>query len=426
MQHTRENLPGHMVKLTVTLDPTEIEPQMKRAAEEISRNTKIDGFRPGHAPYEVIKQRVGEMRILEVALQPLIQKSLLEAVHSEDLKTVGSPEVNIEKAAPQNPVVYSARLALMPEVTKLADLAQISVAKKTLEIPGDKIDAALKDLQKMQATETRVDRAAGAEDKIVVDFTMSKQHVPIDGGVAKDHAIFLAENYYIPGLKEQLIGMKAGDSKQFTLKFPEEHAQKMLAGADIDYDVTAKEVFEMTFPALDDAFTKKLGKETVAELRALVQQNMETETKERNDRDTEVELLEAIAAKSEFTDIPQTLIDHETDAMFHELEREIEGRGIPFEDYLRDLQKTEADMKKDFESQAMTRVKVALALAKCADTLNIQVEESEIDQAIDAMAAQYKDPKIREQIFSPQYREHEAVILRNKKTIEKLKETMVK
>jgi len=422
MTYTRENLQKMSVKLTITVEPEDFLQPMMRAAEELAKTVKIDGFRQGHVPYDVMKNKVGEMKLLQEALEELVQKSFVEAISTEKLNSVGSPEISIEKIAPENPLVYTALIALMPEVTKLAKIEKIKIKKPEAQGLDKKLEDTLKTLQRMQATETKVDRGAAEPDKIVVDYTMSKGKVPIEGGQAVDHAIYLDETYYIPGFKEQLLGLKTGEKKNFTLKFPENHYQKFLAGADVDYDLTVKDVFAMSFPSLDDAFAKKLGKQTMDEVKDLIRSNIKEEADLEMNRRLEMDLLEKIAAETEFTEIPDLLIKNEVDAMVHELEHSVEQKGIPFAEYLDQMKKTPAQLRTDFESQATTRVKVALVLAKAANEYKVEVSDEELDKELDLLAASYESDAQKAQVYSPRYRDHERIVLRNRKTIAKLKE----
>jgi len=153
---------------------------------------------------------------------------------------------------------------------------------------------------------------------------------------------------------------------------------------------------------------------------------MTKEKDEENRHATEVELLETLAEKSEFSEIPELLVKNEVDSMVHELEHSIEERGLVFADYLRDLKKTPNELRKDFEPQAIRRVKVALVLGKSSDELKTTVSENELDDELDKIAAGYEKQESKERVYSPQFRDHQKIILRNRKTIDALKALMVK
>ena len=159
------------VELTITVTPADYQKYMEAAAERLSERAAIKGFRPGKAPYGIVKEQMGELKILEEALEPIVQSNYFEAVKKENLETVGSPQVTLEKMAPGNDLVYKAVVALLPEV-KLADLAKIKVDRKKVEVTETDIENVLKDLTRMQQKEILKNGAAEKTDKIIVDLDM--------------------------------------------------------------------------------------------------------------------------------------------------------------------------------------------------------------------------------------------------------------
>ncbi len=424
-----ENLEKNQVKLTFTVSAEEAKPYMEEAAKAISQQTKIPGFRPGKADYEVVKQRVGEMKLLEEALQSIIRKSFVSAVLEHDIDTVGSPQIDVGKLAPGNDIEFTAVVTKMPQTTELADFAKLTVKKQTPEVKDEEIDTALRDVQRMQTKEVRgtAEEAVTIEDKVVVSMNMKLEGVPVEGGQSPNHAIYLNEDYYIPGLKDQVVGLKEGEEKTFTLPFPENHVQDMLAGKDVEFEVKVKELFHLQPPELDDEFAKGLGMKDMAMLRETVQKNLLTEKEGEARASEEREMLEAVAKKSKFEDIPDLLINEEIHKMIEELKRAVESQGLEFDTYLQNMNKTLPQMKIDFSPQALMRIKVALAMRAVAKQEKIAVEEAELDAELDRIAEQYKENKeAQQQIFSPQHRDYMEQILRNRKVIEFLRGAMVK
>jgi len=424
-----ENLEKNQVKLTFTVSAQEAKPYMEEAAKAISQQTKIPGFRPGKADYEVVKQRVGEMKLLEEALQSIIRKSFVSAVLEHDIDTVGSPQIDVGKLAPGNDIEFTAVVTKMPQTTELADFGKLTVKKQTPEVKDEEIDTALRDVQRMQTKEVRgtAEEAVTIEDKVVVSMNMKLEGVPVEGGQSPNHAIYLNEDYYIPGLKDQVVGLKEGEEKTFTLPFPENHVQDMLAGKDVEFEVKVKELFHLQPPELDDEFAKGLGMKDMAMLRETIQKNLLTEKEGEARASEEREMLEAVAKKSKFEDIPDLLINEEIHKMIEELKRAVESQGLEFDTYLKNMNKTLPQMKIDFSPQALMRIKVALAMRAVAKQEKIAVEEAELDAELDRIAEQYKENKeAQQQIFSPQHRDYMEQILRNRKVIEFLRGAMVK
>jgi trigger factor len=423
-----EQLPKNTVKLTITLGVEELKPFLEAAAEHLSEHTDIPGFRPGKAGYDIVKNRFGEMKIYEEALEPIVRKTLYAAIVGNDLETIGSPKIDVTTMAPGNDLVYTAELAKMPAVTKLADYKKISVKAEAKPVENKDIETVLKDLTHMQTREARAaaGSAAAGTDKVVLSVNMKKAGVPVEGGQAPSHAVFLGEEYYIPGFKEHVSGMKEGESKTFAIKFPDEHASKMLAGSDIDFDITVKEIFNLVAPEINDEFAKSLGQKDVAELKTRITDNLKAERAQEEQARQERDILEKIAADSRFDDIPDLLVNEEINKMLAELESNVAEQGMDFEKYLSSLKKTVAQLKMEFSPQAIVRIKVALIVREVAKQENISVSDKEVDDELDKIAAEYEDAEAKKRVYAPQSRDYVQTILRNRKVIDLLRAAIVK
>lgn len=423
-----ENLPKNALKISVTVPHDEVVPFLDAAAVTISEQTSIPGFRPGKAGYDVVKQRVGEMKIYEEALESIVRKTFVDALTLHEIETVGSPKIDVEKLVPGNDVVYTAEVALMPKVTTLADWHALKVDKKSDEVSEEDLKMALTDLQRMQTKETRAaaGTAAAEADKVVVSMDMKKEGVPVEGGQSPNHAVYLSESYYVPGFKEQLVGMKEGEQKSFTLTFPEEHTSKLLAGSAVEFDITMKELYHLEHPELDDAFAGALGQKDMEALRDILKKNIGGEKIQEEKARQEREMLEMLAKESRFDDIPDLLVNEEINKMIHELERGATEQGMEFDAYLKSIKKTIAELKLEFAPQAILRIKVALILRDVVKSENVEVSTQEVDDALDKIAERHEDKESRDRIYHPEYRGFVEYTLRNRKAVEKLREAMVK
>ncbi len=423
-----ENLEKNVVKMTFIVTQAEAKPYLEEAAIHLSEHNPIPGFRPGKAGYEIVKQRVGEMKIMEEALETIVRKSYVQAILEHNIETVGSPHIDVEKLAPDNDIVFTAEVTRMPKATVVADYKKISVEPKNVKVQEKDIDLALKDLRRMQTKEVRAtsEDTATENHKIVVSMNMKKEGVAIEGGQSPNHSIYLNEDYYIPGLKEKVLGMKEGEQRIFTLAFPDNHVQKMIAGKEIEFEITVNELYHLELPGLDDEFAKSLGLPDFAMLKKTLEDNLQGEKDMEESQRQEKEMLEQIAEKSRFEEIPDLLVNEEINKMLSELQRSVENQGVTFEQYLKNLGKTIGQLKIDLTSQALIRIKVALLLRSIAETEKIEAKTEEIDTEIDKIAEQYKDEDTRKQIYSPQYREYTEQILKNRNTIKFLKEIIVK
>lgn len=424
MSATIKKLPKGMVELSFEIPHDDIVRDLETAAKKISEERPLDGFRPGKAPLDLVKSRVGEMALYEAALPAIVRRNYVRAVTEHKVHSYGEPTINVTKLAPGNPIAFTATVAAVPEITSLADFRKVRVAMKEPKIEDAKIDAALKDLQRMQTKEVRVTREAQDKDKIVVDMDLSQAGVPLDGGQARNHGIYLDEEYYVPGLKEKVIGMKEGEKREFSLSFPADHYQKMLAGKEVGFAVTLKEVHELQHPPIDDVFAKTLGQESLEKLRAVIKENMLKEAEEKERQRVEIEILDGLVEKSKFGDVPDVIMNDEVNRMLDELKHGVAERGLKFEDYLTNIKKSLEDLKMEFTTQALKRIKTAIVIREIGEKEGIEASDAELIKEIeDLMNRHSGDPAAQEQIRSEDYQDYVRGSLRNRKVLETLRET---
>lgn len=416
------------MKITVTIPIEEQQPYLEQAAAEISKEAKIEGFRPGHAPYNMVVAKVGAQAVFEAALDSMIRATYVAAVVADGLEVIGAPNVNVTKMAYGNEVVYEATAFLLPKVTNLADWRTLSISAKPIEVSDKEIDAAMADLVRMQTKEVRATKGekAGTSDKLVVDLDMKKEHVQVEGGTSKGAIVLMAHDQYLPGLTKALEGSTEGETRTFTLPFPKDHYQKHLAGCDVEITATINELYHLEHPEVDDVFAKALGLDSLTALRAKINENIGDEKKTEETHRQERTMLEELAKKSTFDEIPENLIEEETHKMLEELRRHVNDYGLEFDQYISSLKKSAEELHNELRPQAEMRVKVAMVLKEIATREQIKAEEKEVDEILDRIAANIKDAGTRERIFEPEFREYQASILRNRKTIDLLRAAMVK
>jgi len=429
MSHKVERLNESQVKITVTVPAEQVERGMRHAAEHMTEETTIPGFRPGKAPYEVVKERIGEMKLLEHAAEEIIRATLSAALIEEDLNIVGQPYFTMEKMVPGNDLIYSAEIALMPEVTKLGDYETLSIKAEDASLNDEVFEQAKKDLLRMRTVEVRADKdhTLTKGDKAVVNMTMKRNGVVLEGGEAQNHGIYTGEEYYIEGFMKEILGAKADEERNFKLKFPKDHYQKHLAGEDVDFTVKIKEILKLEAPQFDDTFAKTMSFKDLAELEVKLRENLNEEKLDQETRRQEKAVLELLAEKSNFPLISDLLINQEIDKMIYELRQWVTQNGMEFNEYLESVKKSVPELKLDFAKQALIRIKVALILEEVAKKEKIAPTPEEIDAEVDRIGeAVAKDPAAKEHIFSPEYRDRIEAQLRNRKTVDFLKAKMVK
>ncbi len=424
-QHEIKNLPKSELEIMVTIPKEELEPFMQRAAERLSQETKIEGFRPGKAPLNIIKQRVGEMKLLEEAAALAVEKSYIDIATKEKIEPLSSPKIEFIKLAPDNDFVFKATVALIPKV-KVGDYKSIKIKENEMKITDDQINKVIDEIRESRAKEVLETKAAEKGDKVEIDFDVFRDNVPIEGGTQKKYPLIIGSGHFIPGFEENLIGLKANEEKEFELNFPNEYHNKSLAGKPAKFKVKVLAVYKREIPEINDEFARSLGQESIDKLKEQIQQNLEHEEHHKEDERVERELLERLIEKSEFGEIPDLLIDAETKKMIQELESNIAMQGLKFDDYLKHLNKTAEQLKLDFVPQAIKRVKGALLMRQIYFDDKLEIQEAEIDQEIEKLSQYYQNnPEVVKNFKTPEYRDYVRNMIGNQKVMEILKTTCI-
>lgn len=425
MSYTVKKQEKSQLEFTFTLKPNEYQKDVEAAAVRMSERAAIKGFRPGKAPYNVVKEQVGEINIMQEALEKIIQKHYFEAVKTEKAEVIGMPKIKVEKLAPGNDLVFTAVAALLPKV-KLADFKKLSIKSELKKVGEADVTEALGHLQKMQPKEEPKSGAAAKEDKVTIDMEMFIEKIPVEGGQAKNHQVYLSEAHYIPGLAEQLIGLKKDETKEFTLPFPKEHYQKHLAGKKVDFKIKVNEVFALKYPDLNDEFAKSLGQDNLQKLKGLLLANITREAERKEEQRVEAAILEALIDKSSFDELPEILIDSEKQKMFYELKHDLDRRGVSIEQYLKDIKKSQDQIFKDFAEGATKRAKAALISREVAIQNKISVSKDDLDAEIKLIKEAYPgDKNVEENLKKPEVLDTVAATIQNKKVVEFLRGEIV-
>lgn len=391
MTHTIESKTTTGITVNVVVPYLEIKPTLPKAAQVISANIEIEGFRKGKAPYEVIKQKVGEFKILEEATRLYIGQhftEIIDRVKEEEFKEqsfelVGEPAVSITKLAPNEDLEYRVQLTLLPPVT-LPDYKAIAKrildGKKVPEITSQDKESAINWLRESRTKLITVHRTSKIGDRVEVDFQTSEAGVPIEGGDSKNHPFVLGESRFIPGFEEFLIGMKTGDAKSFSLTVPKDHSDTRIQGKTLDFKVEMKLVQERERPEWNDAFAESLGTfTTIQEVEKNIEENLRREKEEKERERLRMAMIDEIALNTK-AEIPEPLIARELEKMVAELRQSIERMGLKFDEYLEHIKKTAEDLKREWEKDAERRVKIALALREIAGKENVTPTEEDIQE----------------------------------------------
>ncbi len=426
MKVSKKDLLKNSWELTIELAPEEVHPFLEKAALRLAQKAKIPGFRPGKAPYALVQKQLGEMAIYEEALDSILTHGFYRAVQEEKLLTVGQPEIKLEKFAPGNPIVFSATIALLPEL-KLGDWKKLAINKKLVAVKNEDLEKTLAQLQEMQVKETISGQPAQTGDKVEIDFEVYLNKAIVEGGKNSRYPVIIGQNNMIPGFEEKLIGHKAGEELEFSLKFPDKYFQNNLAGRMADFKVKITGIYSRQLPELNDAFAKNIGLENMAKLREQLQKNIQADLEQKETQRAENEALQAVVAQTTFEEMPDKLLENEIHKMIHELEHSLKQRGLDLNTYLQSIKKTPADLRRDFGPQAKERVKAALVLRALAQTENISSTPAEIEGEIKKQTEFHKDnSEAWKNIQHPDYKNHLANMITNQKVIKLISDTIIK
>lgn len=424
MQVTKKDLEKSQIEVTVELSAEEFAPYIDKGAQKVSEEVKIEGFRKGKVPLDILKQKIGEMTILEEAANIAVRKTIDEAIEKNTMErqAIGQPQVSITKLAPGNPFEYKVVVAILPSIA-LGKYKDLNLKVEEVKIDEKEITKALEGLQEMRAQEILTERSAQDGDKVTLDIQMSLDKVPLEDGQHKDLAIILGKNYFVPGFDQNIIGASKNEERNFDLVYPDNHHQKNIAGKKVTFAVKVKSVYERKQPELNDEFAKFFQLKDLADLKKNLEASLLQEKQRNVDLKNESEMIGKIVENAKFGDLPEIIIESESRNMLLELEQSVTRQGGKFEDYLGHIKKTKDELIMEMLPNAVKRVKSALVIREIAVLEKIMVTHEDIHDKIDELEKQYaNNEEVKKMLHEEGYHTYLSNILTNEKVITKLKE----
>lgn len=387
MAVTVETLEKLERKITLTLPMGTIQTEVDSRLRKLARTVKMDGFRPGKVPMNVIAQRYGYSVHYEV-MNDKVGEAFASAANEAKLRVAGQPRISENETSPEGQMAFDAVFEVFPDV-KIADLTTAEVEKISAEVTDAAIDKTLDILRKQRRTFSQrpQDSAAQDTDRVTVDFEGKIDGEPFDGGKATDFQFILGDGQMLKEFEDATRGMKLGESKTFQLAFPAEYHGKDVAGKTADFMVTLKKVEAAHLPAVDDALAKSLGiaDTTVEGLRADIRKNLEREVKFRLLGRNKQAAMDALASKAEL-DLPKSSVQSEINRMIEGARADLKQRGVKDAD--------KAPIPDDvFRAQAERRVRLGLVVAELVRSNELQAKPEQIKAHIDELAASYEKPE---------------------------------
>ena len=384
-----EKLEKNMAKLTIEVSAEDLEKAMQAAYQKAKGRITLPGFRKGKAPRKMIEQMYGKGIFLEDAANALIPEHYSKALEECDLEIVSQPEIDVTQAEPGKAFIFTAEVAVKPEVT-LGEYKGVEVPKSETEVTDEDVDAELKKEQEKNRTVTVEDRGAENGDITTIDFEGFVDGEAFEGGKGTDYPLTLGSNSFIPGFEDQLVGSKAGDHVEVKVTFPEEYQAKELAGKEAVFQCDVKKVEAKELPELDDDFAQDVSEfDTLAEYKEDVKKNL-TEKKEKAARTAKENAAVDKAIENAEMDIPDAMLNTQVRQMLDDFSRRMQSQGLTMEQYFQFTGMTLDKMQEEMKPQALKRIQTRLVLEKIAEVENIQPTEEEVEEEFKKMADAYK------------------------------------
>jgi len=386
MAVTVETLEKLERKITLSLPVDVITKEVDVRLKRVARQVKIDGFRPGKVPMNIVAQRYGYSTQFEV-MNDKVGEAFAVATNEAKLRVAGQPSITEKEGAPEGQMQFDAVFEVYPEV-KFADLSGLEVETVSAEVTDAAIDKTIDILRKQRRTfaQRGLDTAAQDNDRVTIDFEGKIDGEPFQGGKAEDFQFLLGEGQMLKEFEDAVRGMKSGESKTFPLSFPADYHGKDVAGKQSDFLVTLKKVEAAHLPEVTDELAKSLGvaEATVEGLRADIKKNLEREVKFRLLGRNKQAALDAVATKAEL-DLPKASVQAELDRMIEGARADLKQRGIKDAD--------KAPIPEDiFRPQAEKRVRMGLVVADLVRANNLQATAEQIKAHIEELASSYEKP----------------------------------
>jgi trigger factor len=417
------------VVLEVEFPADQVRNQVAESVRHLARRTKVPGFRPGKVPRPLLERALGVRRddpdaenpIYDDAKEHLFERSVLDAVREKDLDVLQIPDPEWTSFAEDAGATYLVTLPVRPDV-KLGAYTDYPFAVTIDETDDASVDKVIEQLQDQQSSLVPVeDRGAATDDYAVIRFTGSSNGEPIDGASTERMPLIIGRERFIPGFEDNLIGLKEGDSKSFSVTFPDDYGEASLAGKPADFEVGMLELREKKMPVADDDFARSLGSyDDLANLRTEIQKRLERNALDRARHNFADRIIDFSVANSTL-ELPDLLIESEQEVMLDELKVRLAEQGIAFDDYLRVTERTLAQVVNEFKPDAEKRVKTLLVLSAIADKENIEVTDEEMAAELEHSRERYVDnPRLLSYLESARGRTYTRSLLRRSKVVETL------
>ncbi len=368
--------------------------EIEKAYEKASKNFKVDGFRPGHAPKDIFMKKYKEETLWMDAAENYIEEAYKEVMdENKDLELVAQPKVEI-KSLDKNGVEFVFTLVTKPEV-KLGKYKGLGVKKEETTVTKEEIEKSIEEMRNHYADYSVKTGKIENGDIAVIDFEGFKDGVPFEGGKGENYSLTIGSNTFIPGFEDQLIGHETGEEVDVNVTFPEDYHAENLKGAKVTFKVKINTVKEKNVPELNEEFFADLGMEGINSKETLEKQ-VEENIKARKDYDNENKYIDAlldVATNNMEVEVPEEMVYDETSRMLKRYEEQLGMQGIKLEDFYKFTKSNEEDLREKMKEEALKIVKQRLLLEAIVKEESLEVSDEEAEHEAEHLAGHYNMSK---------------------------------
>ncbi|WP_196590647.1 trigger factor [Pectinatus frisingensis] len=390
MKVSIEKADNQKLVLTIETPADELGKSVDVACKQLANRVNIPGFRKGHAPKQIIVQRLGETAILDEAFEILAPKAFDDALVEQKVEPVDRPQIEIVTLEKGKNVVFKATVTPKPEVS-LGEYKGLKAQMPAVEVNDEQIAEQIKNMRTHHAkmTDAAADAVVEKDNFITLDFLGKVDDKPFDGGEGKDYPLQIGSNSFIAGFEDQLIGMKLGEEKDVNVTFPQDYQEPSLAGKPAVFHCKINSIKIQELPELNDEFVKKsTSYDNVEDLKKNLREIMLKSAQTRAEGEYRTQVMKQVADNAA-VDIPEVMVDNRVNSMLNELSANLQSHGMNMEQYLKYSNTDIAKLRETYREAAKEAVKSDLVLEKIAKLENIKVETKEVDTEIAMMAARY-------------------------------------
>ena len=377
------------VKLEITIEAEKFENAMKKVYFQNAKYFNIPGFRKGKAPMNIVEKYYGAEIFYEDAFNDVATEYYDKALEENKIEAVSRPEVDVIQMEKGKDLIFTATVQTKPEV-ELGKYKGVEIKKVEYPVEDKDVEHELGHMQEHNSRLVSIDdRELQNGDIATIDFEGFVDGVAFEGGKAEKHELEIGSGSFIPGFEDQLVGMKIDDEKEIKVTFPKEYFSKDLAGKEAMFKVKLHEIKKKELPELDDEFAKDVSEfDTLDELKASIKERLQKSNEQRAKYEIEENAIKEVC-KNVKVDIPSGMIEMEVTHMMKDFEQRLSYQGLNMQQYLKMIGKTEEEMKKEYEPQAIEGIKSRLTLEAIIKAEKIQATEEEIKEKMEEMAKSY-------------------------------------